>query len=220
MNAGGTDAAPTIAGPGLKLAPAPEIAIGAPTISAEAMATTATARATIDRLALRHALCFFVGSVTLEKIPRLRGVRAARVGGNCVGEAKSKSRLVACKCGSSRTRSLATPATQCGLPVRTRRATRLSMLLSMISSPRGFEHGYRVYEPIVRGRRCRRSGGFRAADVENSRRQSVRPVPHAGRPGVHRETCAITIAWSGKRAREASTPAPTAAIWRRATNSR
>src|SRR5882757_9338093 len=111
MNAGGTDAAPTIAGPGLKLTPAPVIAIGAPTISAEVTATTTTARATIDRLALRHALRFFGGSVTLEKTPRLRGVRAARVGGNCVGEPKSKS-----------SRSLAKPAAQCGRPMRTRRA--------------------------------------------------------------------------------------------------
>ena len=62
MNAGGTDAAPTIAGPGLKWAPdAMIVAFGAPTISAEAIATTATARATIDKSALRHALCFFGG---------------------------------------------------------------------------------------------------------------------------------------------------------------
>jgi hypothetical protein len=93
MKAGGTDAAPTIAGPGLKLTPTSVIAIGAPTINAEAMATTATAKATIERLLPRHALGFFGASVILEKTPRLRGVRAARVGGNCIG--KSKSRLVA-----------------------------------------------------------------------------------------------------------------------------
>src|SRR5213079_3204589 len=84
VNAGGTDAAPTIAGPGLTFAPV--IAIGAPTISAEATATTATARVTIDKSALRHERCFFDAPGALEKTPRLRDVRAARVGGNRGGK--------------------------------------------------------------------------------------------------------------------------------------
>ncbi len=133
MNAGGTDAAPTIAGPGLTFAPV--IAIGAPTISAEAMATTATARATIDKSALRHGRCFFDAPGALEKTPRLRDVRAARVGGNRGGKPKSKSCRVVCECRSSLPRSRAIPAVQCGRPVRTRRATRLSMLVSIIPRP-------------------------------------------------------------------------------------
>jgi len=226
MNAGGTDAAPTIAGPGLKLGPAPEIAIGAPTISAEAMATTATAKATTDMSALRHALCFFGASVTLEKTPRLRGGRAARVGGNCGGGLKSKSRRVAWNCRSSRTPSLARPVTQRGRLMRTLRATRLSLILSMISSPRGFERAY-----------CVHGSQFSAADAAAAAADSAPhmpkihvgsracrlpagPIQHAGRQGVHRGTCAITIVRSGKRAVEAPIPAPTAATWRRPTNSR
>ncbi len=82
MNAGGTDAAPKMAGPGLRFTALPMIAAGVPTISAEATATTATASATIDKSALRDARGCFGGSVASEKIPRLRGARAARVGGN------------------------------------------------------------------------------------------------------------------------------------------
>src|SRR5664279_4706345 len=119
MNAGGTDAAPTMAGPGLKLAPPPVIAIGAPTISVAAIATTATASATIDRSTLRHELFFLAGSVALEKIPRLRGVRAARVGGNCETERNSKSRRGSGKQRSAPATPVARAGTQPDRPVRT-----------------------------------------------------------------------------------------------------
>jgi hypothetical protein len=48
-NDGATDVAPTIAAPGLIETDEPSIADGAPTISADVTATTATANATMER---------------------------------------------------------------------------------------------------------------------------------------------------------------------------
>jgi hypothetical protein len=48
MNVGGTEAAPTIPGPGLALTAVPITTEGAPTITADAIATITTASAAIE----------------------------------------------------------------------------------------------------------------------------------------------------------------------------
>ena len=135
MNAGGTEAAATIAGPGFTLTAAPMTALGAPMITAEAIAATAAASAAIDKSRLRHAPFLFGGSggtVGCKKIPRLRGVRAARGGGNRVPERDANSPRASWKDQAGPPRE--TPPTQCGRTARSLRATPGSMILSMLPS--------------------------------------------------------------------------------------
>jgi hypothetical protein len=225
MNAGGTDAAPTIAGPGFRLTTAPMIAVGAPTISAEAMATTATARATIDTSALRHARCFFGGSGVLEKTPRPRGVRAARGGGNGFSELNAKALPAYWRHRLSLTQSRDRPGIQRGRMVRTLRVTCRSMLRSMIFSLTSCERVYRVHGTQLSAPAASAAAADSVLHMSKIhtghrvRQPPDRPVLRAGRQGGSGGTCAITKLRSGKRAGEAHPP-PTAATWRRPTNSR
>ncbi len=78
-----------MAGPGLCDIAARCIADGAPRMSAEVIATTATASATIEKRVFPGTRLGAGGS---KKIPRLRGVRAARGGGNGDDPAGPKSK--------------------------------------------------------------------------------------------------------------------------------
>jgi len=224
MNAGGTDAAPTIAGPGFRLI-APPIIAGAPTISVAATATTAIASATIVISALRHPLCFFGRSVALKKNPRLRGVRAARVGGNGFSERSAKVLPGCWRHRLSLTRSRDRPDIQRGRIVRNLRVNGRSMFVFMIFSPKSCERFCRVHgiqlstsaAPVAVADSVLHMSNIHTG--HRGRRPSVRPVSHAGRQGETRGTCAISKVRSGKRASEAHPP-PTAATWRRPTNSR
>ena len=134
MNVGGTEAAPTIAGPGLALTAVPITTAGAPTISADAIATIATASAATDTPAQRNLRLSGLWPVSAEKSPRLRGWRAARVGGN-----RKLLESWCARCESSKDRSASVQAAL-GPSNHRARATRslrsaCSKRLCMISSP-------------------------------------------------------------------------------------
>jgi len=134
MKAGGTEAAPTIAGPGLALAAVPITTAGAPTITADAIATIATASAAIETPALRNLRRSGTWPAPAEKTPRLRGWRAARVGGN-----RKLLESWCALCESSKDRSASVRAAL-GPGNHRARATRslrntCSKRLCMISSP-------------------------------------------------------------------------------------
>jgi hypothetical protein len=113
------------------------IADGAPRISAEVIATTTTASTAIEKRVFRGPRSGAGGCEGSKKIPRLRGVRAARGGGNggdAVGP-KSKGGFGPRDDAWSLSVGSVMPGIQRGRLARDRCVARRSKHLSMISSP-------------------------------------------------------------------------------------
>jgi hypothetical protein len=135
MNVGATDAAPKIAGPGLALTVVPITTAGTPTITADAIATIATASAATETLALRNLRRSSLWPAPAKKAPRLRGWRAARVGGNRRSLESSCARCESSKDRSAFVRAALGPGNQRARATRSLRSSFCSRLFSMVSSP-------------------------------------------------------------------------------------